>query len=248
MKPEENKITAQNGEGRQQRFLAVVDRDPQHRFILAMQLQRFNYRILASGSIVEALENLAVAVPALVITDVDLPGRGAFHLLEHLRLNPQTASTPVIGQLTNGADPATYLRAGFRACLHKPLQAEDLYRTVQALTEPVPRANIRIQTKLPVTVNGKPLDCVEGECASVLSEHGMYIRTLRPSPVKSLISVTLMIKGRAIPLTAEVRYSHRFGEGPFREPGMGLLFKEIASHDQEYIRQFIHEEVTRGIK
>ena len=238
---------ALNTERSQQRYLAVVDGDPNHRFYLSMLLQRFEYRVVAAGSLVEALKTISVAAPALVIADVDLPGDGARQLLRRLREDPRTRSTAAIGQLTNGLDPAVYLRSGFDACLHKPVPAEELYRTVQAMVEPTPRASIRIHTKLPVMVNGKPLDCVEGECASVLSEHGMYIRTLRPSPAKSRIEVILTVKGRAIPISAEVRYSHRFGEGPFGEPGMGLQFTDITPHDQEYIRQFIREDVTRGI-
>lgn len=238
---------AENTGKLQQRYLAVVDGDPNHRFYLSMLLQRFAYRVVAAGSVEEAIKTIFVAVPALVIADVDLPEDGARRLIQHLRQDTRTRSTAVIGQLANGADRSTALMSGFDACLHKPVPAEELYRTVQSLIEPTPRGNIRIHTKLPVTVNGKPLDCVEGECASVLSEHGIYIRTLKPLPANSRIAVTIMLNGRAIPISAEVRHSHRFGEGPFGEPGMGLRFTEIDSHDQEYIRQFIREDVIQGI-
>jgi len=45
-----------------------------------------------------------------------------------------------------------------------------------------------------------------------------------------------------------VLYSHSFGEGPFGEPGMALKFVQITPQDQEQLRLFIREEITRGIK
>lgn len=165
-------------------------------------------------------------------------------LLHRLRQEPRTAAMPVIAVTVNGdqGTEARCLRAGFTAFLGKPLGAEDLYRTVQTAIEPEPRASLRVHARMPVTVNNVPLDCVEGECASVISEHGMYIRTLKPHPPKSRIAVQIALKGRTISADAVVLYSHRFGEGPFGEPGMGLKFARIAPQDQEYIRLFIRNE------
>lgn len=247
MQGEQRRTLSRGNDNHSLRYLALVDGDANHRFYLSMLLQRFEYRVVAAATVEEALGTLAVAVPLLVITDVDLPADGTARLLQQLRHDPKTSSTPVIGLLSNGTDSKALFRAGYHACIYKPAPAEELFRTVQASIEPTPRSNIRIHTKLPVIIDGKPLDCVEGECASVLSEHGMYIRTLRPSPANLRIAVTLMVNGRAIPISAEVRYSHRFGEGPFGEPGMGLKFTGIAAHDQEYLRNFIREDVTRGI-
>ena len=139
------------------------------------------------------------------------------------------------------------VRAGFAACLQKPVAAEELYRAVQQAVEPTPRSNIRIYTRLPVTVNGVALDCGGGECASVLSEHGMYIRTLAPSPVNTVIALRFTLNGRMIALEAVVLYGHRFGEGPFGEPGMGLKFLRTEPQDQQAIRQFIRNEITQGL-
>ena len=98
-----------------------------------------------------------------------------------------------------------------------------------------------------MSVNNVPLDCIEGECATVLSEHGMYVRTLSPCPRNDRLTLEMNINGRVVFAEAAVLYSHRPGEGPFMEPGMGLKFIGIASADPEFIRQFICEEVSRGI-
>lgn len=226
------------------RLVMVVDSNPHQLAYHAMLLQRFAYRVCSAPDSAQALEMAAREAPSLIITELDLPQMNGLDLFHQLRQEPRTAAIPVIAVTGNGdyGTEARCLRAGFTACLGKPLGAEELYRTVQAAIEPVPRTSLRIHARLPVTVNNVPLDCVEGECASVLSEHGMYIRTLKPHPPNSRLAVQIALKGRTISADAVVLYSHRFGEGPFGETGMGLKFARIAPQDQEYLRLFIRNE------
>ena len=65
--------------------------------------------------------------------------------------------------------------------------------------------------------------------------------------MNSKLSLKIVIKKRTIAIEGMVLHSHRFGEGPFEEPGMGLKFTGIATEDRDFIRQFIREEVTKGI-
>jgi CheY-like chemotaxis protein len=226
------------------RLVMVVDGDSHQLAYHAMLLQRFEYRVCTARDAEQALTMAAGEVPSLVITELDLPQMSGLDLLQRLRQGPRTAAVPVLAVIRTGdhGTEARCLRAGFTACLGKPIGAEDLYRAVQAAVEPEPRTSLRIHARMPVTVNNMPLDCVEGECASVISEHGMYIRTLKPHPPNSLLAVQIALKGRTISADAVVLYSHRFGEGPFGEPGMGLKFARIAPQDREYIRLFIRNE------
>ena len=243
-------IVPQSGGTRQQsRFVVLVNSNAHLLFTLAMLLQRFNYHVCTAKTGEEALDMIAVAVPSLVITELVLPGMSGLDLLHRLRNDPRTQSVPVIALTGDGAPEVRMrsVRAGFAACLQKPVAAEELYRAVQQAVEPTPRSNIRIYTRLPVTVNGVVLDCGGGECVSVLSEHGMYIRTLAPSPVNTVIALRFTLNGRMIALEAVVLYGHRFGEGPFGEPGMGLKFLRTEPQDQQAIRQFIRNEITQGL-
>jgi c-di-GMP-binding flagellar brake protein YcgR len=56
-----------------------------------------------------------------------------------------------------------------------------------------------------------------------------------------------MMNGRPVSAEAVVLYSHRFGEGPFGDAGMGLKFLRIQPTDQEEIRRYIRSEITQGI-
>jgi CheY-like chemotaxis protein len=213
-----------------------------------MLLQRFGYRVCTANTSAQALDMVSVAVPALIITDLYLPGMSGADLNNLLRQDPRTAAVPMIFLRPAGDETAE------RRCLAakvpsipKPIQVEDLYRTVQESIEATPRSSIRIDTRLTVSVNSIPLDCIEGECVSVLSEHGMYVRMHEPFNRNEHLSVEMKINDRIIPVEATVLYSHRYGEGPFAEPGMGLKFLRISPGDHSFLREFIREEILKDI-
>jgi CheY-like chemotaxis protein len=235
----------QNDRGR---YILVVDSKTNDVFYTSMLLQRFDYRTCSASTATHALEMISMALPALVIVDLSLPGMSGIDLLDLLKQDARTADLPFIMLIQEG-DLNAERRcrdAGAAFIVEKPVKAEELYRTVQAAIEPVPRANIRIQTKLPVRVNGVSID-MNGECSAVLSEHGMYVCMEKPYARNELVAIEMFLNERIISITAQVLYSHRFGEGPFKEPGMGLKFVRIAALDREFIRQFINDEVNRGI-
>jgi CheY-like chemotaxis protein len=226
--------------------LLVVDSDARHRSYHATVLQGFEYWVSTAATAEEALQKISDDLPALVITQLDLPGLSGRDLLTHLRSASRTSGIPVVALSANGdhSTEARCLRDGFAACLCTPAGAEDLFRTVQAALDPAPRPSLGRHKTVPVIVNNVPLDCVEGECASIISEQGMFIRTLKPHPPKSHVDVRIDLAGRTIAAEAVVLYSHRFGEGPFGEPGMGIKFARIAPQDQEFLRLFIHNEIV----
>ncbi len=235
---------------RYSRFLLIVDCDADHLFYAAMLLQRLEYNICTAKTAEEALEMISVALPALVITEMNLTGMSGLDLARSLKSNRHTAKVPVIAVTKNRTQAVEQEcgQNGCVACIRKPMQAEELYRTVQSTIENTPRCAMRVLTRLALTVNNIPLDCTKGECVSVLSEKGLYIRTLKPYPKQALISIQMIINDNNVSAEALVLSSHTFGEGPFKEPGMGLQFTRISSLALEVIRQYIKDEITRGIK
>jgi two-component system, cell cycle response regulator DivK len=235
---------------RYSRFLLIVDCDANHLFYAAMLLQRLEYNICTAKTAEEALEMISVALPALVITEINLTGMSGLELTRRLKANGRTVTVPVIA-VTEKFTQAVELECGQNGCvtcIRKPIQAEELYRTVQAAIENTPRSAMRVFTRLAVTVNNIELDYERGEFVSVLSEKGLYIRTLKPYPKKALIHIQMFINNNSVSSDALVLSSHAFGEGPFKEPGMGLQITRITSQAQGVIRQYIKDEITKGIK
>lgn len=231
------------------RFLLVVDSDVETLFHTATLLQRFQYNIWTAQSAAEALEMAAVAVPALVVTAQFLEDMPALELIKEIKNIDRMRAVPIVvlTQKKDKANEQDCLFAGALTCLSLPVQAEDLYRVVQVAVEPLPRMNIRINTHLSVTVHDQTVHCSEGECASVLSEHGLYVRTLDPYPLKTKLPVQIRLGDRTIAADTEVIYSHPAGDDPEDEPGMGLQFMQISREDQKLIRLFIRDEITKDI-
>lgn len=234
---------------RKSRYLLTVDSDMNDLFYTSMLLQSFSYNCCTAVNGEDALAMATAVVPSLIIADLKLTDMPGLELVRRLKEDGRTAAVPV---LVKTAGPAAELelqcrRAGAAGFVKSPVLAEDLYRIVQATIEPTPRKNIRIRTRLPVVVNGKPLECWEGECVSELSEHGMYVRTRQRCPSSTPVPLRFSIKGRQIAADAHVLYCHLLGQGPFKEPGIGFKFVLISAQDRAYIRAFIEEELMRGM-
>lgn len=228
------------------RLVLLVDSNGDHRTAHAMILLRHEFRVSSAASAAEALQMAATDVPALVITELDLPVMSGRDLLRCLRDVPRTASIPVIALSANGdhTTEARCLRDGFAACLRTPVGAEDLYRSVQSALVPVPGTDGGAHKIVPVVVNNAPLNSVEGVCASVVTEHGMYLRTLRPHPPNSTVSLRINVGGRTITTDAVVLFSHQFGDNAFGEYGMAIQFARMTARDREFLKRYLHNETS----
>lgn len=228
---------------RQKHYLMAVGTDTEELFCTSLLLQRFAYPVCTAQTATQALAMVSVARPSLVITDLVLPEMSGRELVR--KFGADFRDVPVIFLLPSGEEAAGSGAAGI--CLVKPVQAEDLFRAVQTAIEPTPRSNIRIPIRLPVFVNRVKLDGLKGECATYLSEHGMYVRTLKPNRRDEQIAIEMDITGRSITAEASVLYNHLPGDGPFQEPGMAVKFIRISREDQSFLRQYIHDTVMQGI-
>jgi CheY-like chemotaxis protein len=241
--------TSSSAQNRASRSIVVVSSKTQELLVTSLLLQRFEYEVSPANTVAQALEIISIVVPALVITDMVLPGMSGMFLFHLLKQGTHTAAIPMVFVIPAG-DPVAErvcFEAGAAGCIAKPVQAEDLYRVVQAAIEPTPRTSIRIETPLVVSVNDMPLDRAAGERVTDLSEQGMYVPVRNPYPRNERLNVQIRIKDRTISAEAAVLYYHASSEGPYKEPGMGLKFVSIAADDREFIRKFIHDQVTQGI-
>jgi CheY-like chemotaxis protein len=219
---------------------------------LSVLLERFAYKVHSAYTAPQALELISSARPALVIADPVLAGANRTDLLHQLlKQDKAVASIPVIYMVfpSDAAMEQKCLDYGAAGCISKPIQAEELFQAVQAAIEPRPRADIRIDTRLPVSLDNVPLECPEDEggCMIDLSEHGMYVPMSEPYPRNRRLTVRIWIKGQTISAEGSVMYSRTSGAGFDRKPGMGLKFIAIAQQDQECIRKFVRDEVMLDV-
>lgn len=128
------------------RTIAIIDHDADSR-LLAHAVLGGEYRVAEFESAEAAAKGLGLVRPDLILLEVQLPGADGLFLLEWLRGVPALRHVPVVAftaAARNGAT-ARFLRAGFDACVGKPLSDEaDLLQPIRQLLTPSTRASVPV--------------------------------------------------------------------------------------------------------
>jgi DNA-binding response OmpR family regulator len=117
---------------RQPDRVLVVDDDEVIRSLVRDSLEREGFEVRVVGDGASALEELAIAVPSLVILDVNLPERGGFEVLSAIR---STWGVPVIlltGRVSE-IDRVLGLELGADDYVVKPFSPRELAARVRAV-------------------------------------------------------------------------------------------------------------------
>jgi DNA-binding response OmpR family regulator len=190
-------------------------------------------------------------VPAAVVTEQETGAVSGQELLRRMKADPRLRDVPVVmlvGREDRGLRDACR-RLGCAEWFAKTVEPDTLYRTLQSLTEPTPRRNIRLNTSLAVVVGDGSVTggAARTEQALAISEGGLYVRTQYPQPQNAQTPVRLSLPDGELTAGARVLYTYARNEGPYREAGMGLGFTEISERDRSRIRRFIREQLTKDI-
>ena len=96
--------------------------------LVSCQLQREGYRVALAGDGLQALEQLALETPALVLSDIEMPRMDGFDLLRNLRGDARWAGVPVIMITSRIADKhrELALSLGANHYLGKPYPEDEL--------------------------------------------------------------------------------------------------------------------------
>ncbi len=230
---------------KKKKLIMVVDSNPKDALTTSIILQNFGYCVTTVMSAEEALEFLAIAVPSLVIMEFILPGMNGIGLLDRMRQSSLLSKVPVVVQ-TSHPDPSGKDRCLEAGCMHylrKPVTGEDLYRAVQSIIERTPRKNVRVPTFLKASVDGSGPGA---EFVTVISEQGMFVKTLHPRPPGSKHTVGFIIKKKIVRVEAAVLYAYGFGDGPGKDSGMGMKFMSIDPEDRALVQAYIRESFSAG--
>jgi CheY-like chemotaxis protein len=228
-------------------FALLVDGFVRDLFTTGMILQRLGHDVYIANTGEDAIKIMEAALPVLVITELILPQLSGLELLVRIKHDPATKTIPVIIH-TSLDDPKRedLCRAsGCSAVLKKPVDLDALYSAIQQATEITPRKHIRLRTLLPARVAG--MTAAGTEYVSALSEEGIFVRTLSPRQVNTVLPVTIIIHSIPVKLKAVVLRNITMNRGLFREPGMAMKFVEISQTDRELLRNFIKGQIMKDI-
>ena len=117
----------------------VVDDDRSVRFVLAAALREAGFAVTAFAAAGEALEALGrEAPPALVVTDVRMPGDSGLQLLDKLKAAHPALPVVVMSAHTDVASTAGAFRGGAHEVRSKPCDLDDAVAVVRRALPRVP--------------------------------------------------------------------------------------------------------------
>ncbi|MCV2360555.1 PAS domain S-box protein [Paucibacter sp. TC2R-5] len=113
--------------------LLYVEDNPANMLLIEKLLaRRADLRLLKARDGRQGLELALMALPDVILMDINLPGINGFQVLQVLRGNPLTSAIPVIALSANAMprDIAKGLEAGFFRYLTKPIRVDEFVATL----------------------------------------------------------------------------------------------------------------------
>jgi CheY-like chemotaxis protein len=112
--------------------ILLVEDDEDLRSLLHEWFEKEGASVRSTASAACALQSLSAEVPSILVSDVELPDRSGYELVEELRSLPLGVNVPALAMTghTRPEDKKRALTAGFDAYAIKPMKLDDLVRLV----------------------------------------------------------------------------------------------------------------------
>lgn len=117
--------------------ILLVDDDPDNLDLLRFLLQEDGAVVTAVTSPLQALELLSANLPNIIISDIGMPEMNGYELIHRIRALPQGQKIPALAltAFAQKEDQEEALKAGFAACVSKPVDPLHLLATLTQLLE-----------------------------------------------------------------------------------------------------------------
>ncbi len=119
----------------------VVEDQPDARDMVAYLLRQRNAHVVVAASVDEALEAIDRGVPDVLLSDVEMPERDGYDLIQAIRSRSRedggTVRAAALTAYSRAEDRAKSMLAGFDAHLSKPVDLAELIATVSRLANKV---------------------------------------------------------------------------------------------------------------
>ncbi len=115
--------------------LVYVEDNEDARVTMAELLRAFGYEVVEVTNGRDVLEAVAKARPGAVLMDIGLPDMDGYEVARGLRADPRTRHVPLVALTGYGQmrDKETAAHAGFNAHLVKPVDAQQMVRTLEGV-------------------------------------------------------------------------------------------------------------------
>lgn len=115
----------------------VVEDSPTQREIIIQLLQKSGLQVTVANDGVEALEQIKISCPSIVVLDVVMPRMNGYELCRKLKTDPTTQNVRVIMCSTKGEEFDRHwgMKQGADAYIVKPFQSNEFLGTVKQLLQ-----------------------------------------------------------------------------------------------------------------
>ncbi|MFE4105408.1 response regulator transcription factor [Almyronema epifaneia] len=116
--------------------ILIVEDTPSEMELMSHYLRDSGYTVVGAVTAQEAIEKAIALKPAVIVTDVVMPGMSGFELCRRLKKTPETAKIPVVicSSKDQEIDRLWGLKQGADAYITKPFTQEQLIRAVKSVT------------------------------------------------------------------------------------------------------------------
>ena len=117
-------------------LVLLVEDDRDGRLMFATWLIGAGFTVEQAHNGLQALERAVDLLPDAILTDLNIPGIDGYELTRRLKMDPRTASIPVLAVTGYGPftqDPARADRAGCDTIMPKPCDPDEVVQALRAL-------------------------------------------------------------------------------------------------------------------
>ena len=123
----------------QSRTLLYVEDNADVRCVMSEMLRLSGYEVIEAANGEDALAAMAVHRPDAIVLDIGLPDMNGYEVARQIRLMPTRSGIPMIALTGFGQsrDKDAATQVGFNAHLVKPVDPEELMRSIEAVLAPI---------------------------------------------------------------------------------------------------------------
>lgn len=228
-----------------QKTVLIADSNKVDVLRLSVLLKRLDYSVFTVLSCYDVIKKTAGYHPDIVLMSINMSDMNSTVCMEQVKRDAHLKAIPFLtmGEKSDAKALEECLEKGAASYILKPINPTLLYCAIQKATEKKPRENVRVRIIFKVTIlcqNQKRVSF-----ASNLSEAGVFIRSIKPIPVGTKVSIAMDLPStKPIEVEGVIINIVEFNRDSFIEPGMCIRFTNIDKDIQLGLRKFVEEQLT----
>ena len=228
--------------------IIIADTDKKRLVALLVLVKRFGYNVFPAATVKDFVALSKRIIPDAVLMDIDLLKSSKQNCIEAINKEKTLGNVKIltVAEKKDEALLEKTLKMGANAFLVRPIRPTPLIKIIEQLIEETQRTCPRLSYIFKVTV----LTAKEKRMnyASMISEKGLFIRTMNGLPVGTKVQLTMDLPSKEpVKARGEVIYILKDADNDYLEPGMGIKFTRLDKKIAGGIKSFVEGQLMVDI-